>query len=398
MHSTDPTYPLFPILSFLAFVVALIPLPWHLQAWNSGTCAFMLWTSLACLVEFVNSILWAGSLRNDLPIWCDISSKFLLGAGVGITASSLCISRRLHNIATTQNVSISLAEKRRAIIIDLLIALGIPVLVMALHYVVQPHRYDILEDIGCYAATYNTLPAYFLVLMWPVLLGLISFVYSALTFRAFWKRRLQFAQLVSSNSSLSISRYFRLMMLSVTDMVLTVPLGVFSIFFGTQGIGLAPWISWEDTHYNFSRVVEVPAIFWRGDPSYRISVELTRWLFVGSAFVFFALFGFAGEAQRHYSKLFWACAKRVGLEKKEKTQTQASLPSWKKPADFNKSDISAPVSPGFSSKISRLSSSTDATFHVGRDSFSKLCPPLSPSSVKTDTTAYIPKNDSTVKY
>ena len=84
------------------------------------------------------------------------------------------------------------------VINDLCISLGIPVLVMILracqvffhHYlhllitlspldfIVQLHRYDILEDIGCQPATYNTLPAYFLVFMWPILLGLISFIYS----------------------------------------------------------------------------------------------------------------------------------------------------------------------------------------------------------------------------
>lgn len=175
-QSLDPTYPLFPVLSFLGFVVALVPFPWHLQAWNSGTCAFMLWTSLACLVEFVNSLIWAGNVDNNIPVWCDIcaffqlfealswitehhflptpASKFLLGAGVGIIASSLCISRRLYNIATTQNVSIShsdvrvliiwtnlylhwltffpLYQKRRAVIVDLCIAIGIPFLVMLL--------------------------------------------------------------------------------------------------------------------------------------------------------------------------------------------------------------------------------------------------------------------------
>lgn len=44
--------------------------------------------------------------------------------------------------------------------------------------VVQPHRFDILEDIGCYPVVYNTLPAYFLYFMWPVVLGMISFCYS----------------------------------------------------------------------------------------------------------------------------------------------------------------------------------------------------------------------------
>lgn len=49
---------------------------------------------------------------------------------------------------------------------------------LAPDYIVQPHRFDILEDIGCYASIYNTIPAYFLVFMWPVVLGVISFVYS----------------------------------------------------------------------------------------------------------------------------------------------------------------------------------------------------------------------------
>jgi len=45
-------------------------------------------------------------------------------------------------------------------------------------YVVQGHRFDILEDIGCYPVVYNTLPAYFIYYMWPVLLGAVSFVFS----------------------------------------------------------------------------------------------------------------------------------------------------------------------------------------------------------------------------
>lgn len=43
---------------------------------------------------------------------------------------------------------------------------------------VQPHRFDILEDIGCYPVVYNTLLAYPLVFMWPIVLGLVSFCYS----------------------------------------------------------------------------------------------------------------------------------------------------------------------------------------------------------------------------
>lgn len=71
-NMTDPSYPVFPVFSFLSFVLVLIPLPWHLQAWNAGTCLYMLWTAIALLNQFVNSIVWHGNALNPAPIWCDI--------------------------------------------------------------------------------------------------------------------------------------------------------------------------------------------------------------------------------------------------------------------------------------------------------------------------------------
>lgn len=124
MVASDPTYPLFPVLSFLGFVLSIVPLSWHFQAWNSGTCAFMIWTGLVCLVTCINSIIWADNALNVAPVWCDIceclndfpelpvidafaASQIILGASVGIPASTLCISRRLYRIVSTQTVSIT---------------------------------------------------------------------------------------------------------------------------------------------------------------------------------------------------------------------------------------------------------------------------------------------------
>ena len=71
MHA-DPTYPLLPVFAFLGFVVGLIPLPWHLQAWNAGTCVYMIWASFACLIQFVNAIVWKETALSVAPVWCDI--------------------------------------------------------------------------------------------------------------------------------------------------------------------------------------------------------------------------------------------------------------------------------------------------------------------------------------
>ena len=44
-------------------------------------------------------------------------------------------------------------------------------------YIVQGHRFDIFEQVGCYPHVVNMLPSYFLVAMWPLLIGLISAIY-----------------------------------------------------------------------------------------------------------------------------------------------------------------------------------------------------------------------------
>ncbi|KAI0799790.1 pheromone A receptor-domain-containing protein [Irpex lacteus] len=298
------SYPLFPVFGFVGFIAGLIPFPWHLQAWNAATCAFMVWTSVGSLICAVNSIIWHGNLENPAPVWCDICTKFIMGACVGIPASSLCINRRLYKIASIRTVSVTLAEKRHAMQVDVAISLGIPVLVMALHYIVQGHRFNILEDVGCIATVFNTPPAYPLVFMWPVLLGCISFVYAFMTLRAFWKRRVQFNELLSSTNALTVNRYFRLMLLSCLEMMLSVPLTSLSIYLNSHGLTLSPWVSWADAHYNFSFVVRTPAFVWRNNTQYAVAAELSRWIYPCSALLFFALFGFAEEALRNYRSAF----------------------------------------------------------------------------------------------
>nr|UWI70528.1 pheromone receptor B2 [Pleurotus eryngii] len=309
----DLTYPLYPIFAFLGFFLSLVPLPWHLQAWNSGTCYFMMWSSLACLNQFINSVVWHNNALNPSPIWCEISIRILMGASVGIPAASLCINRRLYHIASIQAVSVSRGEKRRDILIDTGICVVFPIVYIALQYIVQGHRYDILEDLGCQPALYNTLPTYFISYMWPILIGLVSAVYCVLSLRSFIRRRVQFNQFLSSNKSLTAGRYFRLMALAACDLTFTIPLSIFIIWVNTVANPVAPWISWEDTHFGFSRVGQIPAVLWRSNERLVVATEATRWFVPLCGILFFALFGFADEARRSYTKAFWAVVKPFGF-------------------------------------------------------------------------------------
>lgn len=72
----DPSYPFFPIAFFLSFILVLIPLPWHLQAWNVGTVMYIVWTALAALNQFINSIAWKNDAFLRMVPYCDICVYF----------------------------------------------------------------------------------------------------------------------------------------------------------------------------------------------------------------------------------------------------------------------------------------------------------------------------------
>jgi len=107
------------------------------------------------------------------------------------------------------------------------------------------------------------------------------------------------------------------------------------------GIGVSvqgdvqPWVSWEDTHFGwlaqawaievfangdrgwcagFSRVDQFPAALWRADPGAKFALEGPRWVTVLSGLLFFAFFGFAEEARRHYQAAYVAAARQLGAK------------------------------------------------------------------------------------
>ncbi|KAI0632778.1 pheromone A receptor-domain-containing protein [Trametes polyzona] len=313
----DPSYPAFPILAFLGFLVVLVPLPWHLQAWNSGTCLFMFWTALASLNLFINSIVWHGNALNVAPAWCDISSRITIAGTVAIPAASLCINRRLYKIASVRTVALTRADKRQAVIGDICIGLGLPLLAVIMCNAMLGHRFDIYEDIGCQPAIYNTPLTFPLLLCWPIAIGAVSGVYCAMSLHAFNKRRAQFAEFLSSHSALTVTRYFRLMAIATTDLLCSVPISAYGIYLNIVDSEIHPWISWDDTHFQFWKVYQIPAVVWRMDRNTIISFELSRWLVPFCALLFFAFFGFAAEARTYYARLLQKPLALIGATKSE---------------------------------------------------------------------------------
>jgi len=246
---------------------------------------------------------------------------------VGILASLLVINRRLYKIATRSVTYLTAAEKRRDIFIDLAIGLGIPVLQMAMELIVEGHRFDIFEDFGCYPNVYNTPPALVINQIWPIILMTATAVYSCLNIRIFWKSSRQAKEILGSYQNPNQSRYIRLIALSASQLLFALPLTIFVLYLDTNVVPMFPWISWEDTHFNYSFVDQIPAFTWRASPASEATLELVRWLTVFSAFFFFAFFGFAEEARKHYRLAYSFASSRLRLSEFGSSRANSSSPN-----------------------------------------------------------------------
>ncbi|KAJ7854247.1 hypothetical protein B0H13DRAFT_2673435 [Mycena leptocephala] len=175
-------------------------------------------------------------------------------------------------IASVPTVTKPRADKHHAILIDLAIGLGIPLLRIPLR-----HRHNIFEDIGCLGDTYETpslsssstcppsssapsLPSTMHQILLPLLLPIPAPPFHLRT------RQPQPQPLRAPHGA------------RVHRPAPHCPLAAFVLYSNVAIIGLSPWpwVSWADTHSNFSRVVQVPGIYWRADPYSAASLETLR--------------------------------------------------------------------------------------------------------------------------
>ncbi|KAF8902018.1 GPCR fungal pheromone mating factor [Mucidula mucida] len=317
----------FPIISFICCLLVLAPLPWHWRAGTVPTIAITFWMFLGNLINGVEAIVWADNVIVKIPVWCDISTKIKLGSNLALPAAILCLCIQLEQVSSSRQVQTSLADKRRRQMWNFILCFILPIFYMALHYVVQGHRFDLVEDFGCHVSIYNSVASIFVVWLLPLVTSLAAGVYSALALHHFWIRRITFARhLQSKNSALTSGHYFRLMAMSLVQTFWSLIITVMNMWASTKG-GLRPWISWEDVHSNFGRVGQFPQIL-IPEFTYRLTYALW-WTFPISSILFFAFFSFGQEALKEYSAcIHWF--NRVVLRRTEaphKTPCIGLLPS-----------------------------------------------------------------------
>lgn len=125
------------------------------------------------------------------------------------------------------------------------------------------------------------------------------------------QRRAQFQQFLSSNSSLSVGRYFRLMALATAELLFNIPITSYGMYLNITSRPIYPWKSWSDTHLAWYVIDTYPGLLWRSQKTQVVILELSRWSLIFCAFVFFAFFGFADEARRNYKRAYQAVLKKL---------------------------------------------------------------------------------------
>ncbi|KAJ6463103.1 hypothetical protein DFH09DRAFT_1382543 [Mycena vulgaris] len=207
----------------------------------------------------------------------------MMGASVGLHAAS-CVNCRLYQIA-------SVARRRHhQMLIGALICGLFSALYVAAQNIVQGHRFNILEDIDCYPALFNSLPTYFISSMWPLLIGLASPLP---------------ARLLPPTCALHLppNRAPRPHPRALPPPLRARPNRPPPLAAFTIASPPTPCVFFADTHFDFERV----------EGGFCTSL---------CGLIFFAFFGFAVEARRHYAMFFgvvatafWRCAARLGIHR-----------------------------------------------------------------------------------
>ncbi|EJF59102.1 STE3-domain-containing protein [Dichomitus squalens LYAD-421 SS1] len=294
-------YPVFPVGAFLAAFLVLIPLPAHWRSHNVATVSIIAWLFAMDVIYGVNTIVWDGNVRKHLLVWCDITTKLTIGASVALPAATMCVCRNLELVASGRIARLTREDKRKKMFFDLAMCYGLPLIIMALHYVVQGHRFDILEYVGCLPATYYSIPGVFIIWFPPLLLSVLTAIYATLALHHFFRQRLTFTmQLKNSNSALSTGRYLRLIAMSVVQIVWQTILTAISMYDNISP-GLRPWTNWADVHSDFGRIDAIPMVVY--PVSYQRQFFLFLWVMPVSSFVFFFFFGFGEEALKDYKNV-----------------------------------------------------------------------------------------------
>ncbi|KAG5652720.1 hypothetical protein H0H81_003971 [Sphagnurus paluster] len=141
-------------ISFTCAALLAIFIPVARVRCNVANLAIVAWLVGCNLVHGIDAVIWNDNADIRVPVWCDIVTKFLLGASVAISGAFICISARLELVSSGRPIPNDPRSQSRRIILEFVLCYIAPLVYMALHLVAQDHRFDLLENYGCSASVH----------------------------------------------------------------------------------------------------------------------------------------------------------------------------------------------------------------------------------------------------
>ncbi|KAB5588812.1 Pheromone B beta 1 receptor [Ceratobasidium theobromae] len=281
-----------PIVSFICAISILILLPLHWRTRNYAVLLSIIWIATTNLIRGINSAIWANNTDIKYEIWCDINTKLIIGGNFALPATGFCVCRFLAQVGAPPRSIPDASDKRRRARFDI-------------DYVVQGHRFDIIEEIGCIPYVYQSVAGLLIVRLPSLLVSLGGLVYAGIALHWFVYRRAQFQQVLqSTQSGLTKSLYLRFISLSVIEMVYTTTMSLFIFVNSVRRV--RPWASWDDVHLDWYRIDQYSREIY--PPSVWNMVTLSWYSVPIASVLFIAFFGFGQEARAEYVKVFrWLC-------------------------------------------------------------------------------------------
>ncbi|KAI9050143.1 hypothetical protein LZ554_006284 [Drepanopeziza brunnea f. sp. 'monogermtubi'] len=295
-----------PIFAILALIVTYLPLRSFYRVNNVAACSIIFVVNYVNLQTFVNALLWP---NDDWSEWwigygvCDVESLFRFPITMALATSLCCLTKGLADALDTEHAVFNQtkAQRRRKLLGDVLFCWAIPVMQMALHYVIQAGRYLIAPVWGCGDQLDNSWPMLVIIIIWCPLFTLLNVYYAIIMLTRLYKhRRTISAALTSTGSGLAPRKFIKLVIISLSTMLIYLP--VQSVFIWLAIPTSFVRYSWARVH---NSVTWKPVLFIHTEN--QPSLQWNGWGGIAMAFSMFLFFGFNDDAVDSYRKWLVMC-------------------------------------------------------------------------------------------
>ncbi|KZV71825.1 STE3-domain-containing protein [Peniophora sp. CONT] len=337
MGAVDPSYPLYPVASILAAVMLLLVLltSFIRQSWNLGVAFLCFWLFFENTTRAVTTVLWSDNTHVMLHVYCDIVSHLDLLCYVVKPMSTLIITRRLYLITSLRSIELpNPAARRRDLLIEWTLGLGVPVIVAGpLYYVVQDSRFKVFQGFGCMISPAFSACTLMLLQSWSTIPPLVSIAfYYPRVVRILYRQSKDVNNFLRSNDSVSRTNYIRILLLASIDVVLTLPVGVayiaLNILVALEPSNSMPFYpGWYHIHSVWSPKTMTYAELGARGTSSVVLQYFQHWTSPVLAFAIFGLFGVTAEARSSYRRVFCTVAGWFGSKPARHARTSSPLGS-----------------------------------------------------------------------